>query len=226
MYYIFRKDVKDFNAFIEKLQNRHICRNKHSCNKRNAVAIATYFAGTEIREFIFLSERMCDSDPHISWITSRIKCDTEEEFLKRVDDKIKNQIENRKMKLSFQQKQDLSNSIQGVLNLNQDMNNILVGILKSTEKKLIRTDNDADKSTIYAFVYDDYFTFYEEKRVLAVTIFEGRFIGVLVGAANATLDGMTDEAILEMDEWYTINGGYLLSNATLYNLCENIEEYL
>ena len=37
---------------------------------------------------------------------------------------------------------------------------------------------------------------------------------------------MTDEAILEMDEWYTMFGGYVLSNATLYNLCENIEEYL
>jgi hypothetical protein len=130
------------------------------------------------------------------------------------------------MKLSFQQKQDLSNSIQAVLNINQDMNNILCGILKSTEKELIRTDNDTDKSTIYAFVFDDYFENYTERRVLAVTIFEGRSIGVLLGANNETLEGMTDDAILEADEWYTIFGGYLLSNATLYNLCENIEEYL
>ena len=130
------------------------------------------------------------------------------------------------MKLSFQQKQDLSNSIQAVLNLNQDMNNILVGILKSTEKELIRTDNDIDKSTIYAFVFDDYFTNYTEKKVLAVAVFEGKYVGVLVGENNETLDGMTDDAILEMDEWYTIFGGHLLSNATLYNLCENIEEYL
>lgn len=130
------------------------------------------------------------------------------------------------MKLSFQQKQDLSNSIQAVLNLNQDMNNILVGILKSTEKKIIRTDDDADKSTIYAFVFDDYFENYTERKVIAVTIFEGRFIGVLLGANNETLDGMTDDAILEADEWYTIFGGYLSSNGTLYNLCENIEEYL
>lgn len=130
------------------------------------------------------------------------------------------------MKLSFQQKQDLSNSIQAVLNLNQDMNNILVGILKSTEKELIRTDDDMQKSTIYAFVFDDYFTYYTEKKVLAVAVFEGKYVGVLVGEKNETLDGMTDDAILEMDEWYTIFGGYLLSNATLYNLCENIEEYL
>lgn len=133
------------------------------------------------------------------------------------------------MKLSFQQKQDLSNSIKAVMNLNQDMNNILVGILKSTEKELIRTDNDIDKSTIYAFVFDDYFTNftnYTEKKVLAVAVFEGKYVGVLIGENNETLDGMTDDAILGMDEWYTIFGGYLLSNATLYNLCENIEEYL
>ena len=130
------------------------------------------------------------------------------------------------MKLSFQQKQDLSNSIQAVLNLNQDMNNILVGILKSTDKKLIRTDDDTDKSSIYAYLFDDYFTYYEEKRVLAVTIFEGRFIGVLLIEDDTTLDGMTDDEILELDNWYTMFGGYLLSNATLYNLCENIEEYL
>jgi hypothetical protein len=130
------------------------------------------------------------------------------------------------MKLSFQQKQDLSNSIQGVLNLNQDMNNILVGILKSTDKKLIRTDDDTDKSSIYAYLFDDYFTYYEEKRVLAVTIFEGRFIGVLLIEDDTTLDGMTDDEILELDNWYTMFGGYILSNATLYNLCENIEEYL
>jgi hypothetical protein len=130
------------------------------------------------------------------------------------------------MKLSFQQKQDLSNSIQAVLNINQDMNNILCGILKSTEKELIRTDDDTDKSTIYAFVFDDYLTNYTEKKVLAVAVFEGRYVGVLIGENNETLEGMTDEAILEMDEWYTIFGGYLSSNATLYNLCENIEEYL
>ena len=130
------------------------------------------------------------------------------------------------MKLSFQQKQDLNNSIQAVMNINQDMNNILVGILKSTEKELIRTDNDTDKSTLYAYVFDDYFTTYSEQKILAVAVFEGRYVGVLVGQENETLDGMTNDAILEMDNWYTIFGGYVLSNATLYNLCENIEQYL
>lgn len=130
------------------------------------------------------------------------------------------------MKLSFQQKQDLSNSIQAVLNINQDMNNILVGTLKSTEKELIRTDDDTDKSSIYAYLFDDYFGQYEKKRVLAVTIFEGRFIGVLLIEDDTTLDGMSDDEILELEDWHTIFDKQILSSATLYNLCENIEEYL
>ena len=40
------------------------------------------------------------------------------------------------MKLSFQQKQNLSNSLQAARNINQDMNIILCGILKSTGKKV------------------------------------------------------------------------------------------
>ena len=130
------------------------------------------------------------------------------------------------MKLSFQQGLDLSNSLQAVRNINQDMNNILCGILKSTGKKLIRTDDNTNKSSIYAYLFDEYFGRYEEKRVLAVTIFEGRFIGVLLIDDNITLDGMTDDEILELDDWHTMFGGLIMSNATLYNLCENIEEYL
>ena len=130
------------------------------------------------------------------------------------------------MKLSFQQGLDLSNSLQAVRNINQDMNNILCGILKSTGKKLIRTDDSTNKSSIYAYLFDEYFCRYEEKRVLAVTIFEGRFIGVLLIDDNITLDGMTDDEILELDDWYTMFGGLIMSNATLYNICENIEEYL
>ena len=37
---------------------------------------------------------------------------------------------------------------------------------------------------------------------------------------------MTDDEILELDDWYTMFGGHIMSNATLYNICENIEEYL
>ena len=43
---------------------------------------------------------------------------------------------------------------------------------------------------------------------------------------NITLGGMTDDEILELDDWYTMFGGHIMSNATLYNICENIEEYL
>lgn len=95
MNYILKMDIKDFDALIAELKKRYLARSEHSCNKRNAFGIATYFAG-EVREFIFLSERMCCSEPRISWITSRKRCTSEEDFLSEIDAKIRKQIENRK----------------------------------------------------------------------------------------------------------------------------------
>ena len=95
MYYILKEDIKDLDSLINELKNRMLKRNKYSCNKCNAFAVATWFASTEIREYLFLSERVCCSDPRISWITSRKQCTSEEEFLTKIDEKIKQQIENR-----------------------------------------------------------------------------------------------------------------------------------
>lgn len=96
MSYILKKDVKDFDSLVNELKRNGLSRSEYSCNKRNTFAIATHFAGTEIREFIFLSERMCSQDPHSSWITSRKQCESEEEFLTKIDEKVKDQIKNRK----------------------------------------------------------------------------------------------------------------------------------
>ena len=95
MNYILKTDIKDFDALVAELKKRYLARSGHSCNKRNAFGIATYF-GAEVREFIFLSERMCCSEPTVSWITSRKRCMSEEEFLSEIDAKIRKQIENRK----------------------------------------------------------------------------------------------------------------------------------
>lgn len=93
--YILKEDIKDLSAFINELKKRYLTRSIYSCKQRNVFGIATHFAGTEIREYILLTEKMCCSDPHISWITSRKQCKSEEEFLQKVDEKIKQQIKNR-----------------------------------------------------------------------------------------------------------------------------------
>ena len=95
MYYILKEDIKDFGALIKALKKRNLVRCEYSYNGHNAFGVATYFNKTEANEFIVLSERMCCCDPQISWITTRIKCESEEEFLQKVDEKIEQQIKNR-----------------------------------------------------------------------------------------------------------------------------------
>ena len=45
------------------------------------------------------------------------------------------------------------------------------------------------KVQLYAFVFDDYFTNYTEKKVLAVAVFEGRYVGVLVRRKQRNIRG-------------------------------------
>jgi len=94
--YILKKDVNCLDNLVNELKKNGLSHSEYSCNKRNTFAIATHFAGTEIREFIFLSERMCSPDPKFSWITSRKQYNSEEEFLAKIDEKVKDQIKNRK----------------------------------------------------------------------------------------------------------------------------------
>lgn len=96
MYYILKQDTKDWGGLIKQLKKRYMVRCEYSCNQRNAFGIATHFVGTSIREFIFLSEKMCCDDPRMSWVTSRKQCKSGEEFLAKIDEKIDEQIKNQK----------------------------------------------------------------------------------------------------------------------------------
>lgn len=115
------------------------------------------------------------------------------------------------------------------LELNENMEQELCRVVANAGG-LIRTDNNKDKTTIYGFTMDDYYGNNVEKKILAVTNFigieENENLGILLGHIDETLEGMTDEEILELDEWETIFGGEILQNATLYNLCESIYEYI
>ena len=136
-------------------------------------------------------------------------------------------------KIDFQQKNRLSECIQDTINLNQKMVDCLVDIIKSVneENKLIRVDKRINiqgvfRSQIYAYVFDMGLEQVTEELVSAIAVFEDNDIGVLLCGGQITLDSLTDEEILELDDWYTIGGGNLICNATLYNICENIDEYL
>ena len=66
-------------------------------------------------------------------------------------------------------------------------------------------------------VYDDKIVVYFSKgafsEVEEVFCYNAEFEYI---ADDTTLDGMTDEEILELEDWHTIFGGQILSNATLY----------
>jgi hypothetical protein len=128
--------------------------------------------------------------------------------------------------ITFQQKQELTNCVSDVINLNYKMNDTLVGILKLQDSEVLRTHDTNNRTTIYAIEFDEELLKYVERKVIAVTFFNNKEVGVLLGSEYATLDGMTDDEILELDGWYSVFGGYRQQSATLCTLCENIQEYL
>lgn len=126
------------------------------------------------------------------------------------------------MKLTFADNNRLDECLDDTIKLNEKMTETLVGIIGDD---VIRTDNDKDKSTIFAFVFDEDLEHYREEKISAIAVFEGNVVGLLING-NIDLSDVSDDDLLESDDWYSINGGYILINATLYNICENIREYI
>jgi hypothetical protein len=125
------------------------------------------------------------------------------------------------MKLTTADNNRLEKCLNDTFKLNERMNRTLVGII---DQQVIRTDNDQNRSTIMAIVFDEDFERYEERKVSALAVFD-KHVSVLLNG-DIDLSNLTDEEILEQDCWYSVGGGYLCVNATLYNICENIREYI
>ena len=127
--------------------------------------------------------------------------------------------------------EDLKSLTQKTYDLNSEMEKKLVEIVNECggENKLIRTDiqrvNENLRTTIYGYLFDEGLDKTTEHRIMAITIFENE-LAVLFGEEYEVFGDMTDEEILELDSWHSIFGGLIMSNATLYNLCENIAEYI
>ena len=87
--YILKEDIKDIDGLVRWLEDHMITRSEYSCKKRNARAVAVHF-GREYgaNTYIFCSEKMCSSDPHISWLNCRKRYQTEEEFKLGVQTKL------------------------------------------------------------------------------------------------------------------------------------------
>ena len=130
-------------------------------------------------------------------------------------------------KITNKQNQKLNKLTENVLKLNVQMEKQIIEIVKANGG-LIRTDDADCKDTIFGYVYDDILEKSIEQKVLAVAVFEDNDLGVLMGDTYEMFDDdETDEQILEYDNWHIIEGiGKVVINATLYNICENLWEYL
>ena len=127
----------------------------------------------------------------------------------------------------------LKDNVKAVCWLNEKMYEDIVQFLKE-HNGLVRTDN-AERREKEVPLYDQIYTISmdgddepnTEKRVLAVALFGEDQVAVLPDlSGNETILGMTDQEVLDCDNWEWIYGGYTLQNATLTNICECIEEYV
>lgn len=116
--------------------------------------------------------------------------------------------------------------------LANQMHDDIVEFLKQ-HNGLVRTDNAErrDKEmklcdTMYAISMDGDDEPNTEKEILAVAIIGEEQVAVLPNLGCETISSMTDQEVLDCDNWEWVNGGYVNRLATLYNICEVIEEYV
>ena len=129
-------------------------------------------------------------------------------------------------------KSKLKDLVKAVVKLNEQMYADIVEFLKQ-HNGLVRTDNAERREkempwcdTIYTISMDGDDEPNTEKAVLAVALIGEDQVAVLPDLGNETISGMTDQEVLDCDNWEWIKNGYTLQNATLTSICESIEQYV
>ena len=122
----------------------------------------------------------------------------------------------------------LRNVVEDAYSLNDKMEQAIIKVVNENGG-LVRTDNE-DCQRIYGLVEDEESGRYEECQILAITTLKyDNELSVLFGNVydKYMLDGMTNDEILECTgRWYLARGGFVLVNATLLSICENLEEHI
>ena len=134
-------------------------------------------------------------------------------------------------------KAELKNLIDKANKLNDEMYDALVRLIKQQgvvdyngiPASIVRTDyreQKVPKDLIYAILMEGDDAENEEYNVLAVAVFGEDMLAVLVDMGEETIVDVSSNELAHLDTWYTIKGGYVLQNATLYSICECISQYL
>jgi hypothetical protein len=118
----------------------------------------------------------------------------------------------------------LDNLVSEVNSLNDKMKQAIIKIVKENGG-LVRTD-DPKCDPIYGFIFNEEIAQYEDRKIIAIATYEDNELSILFGAEYETLDGMTNDEILESEEWEPVMYGMVIANATLLDICEKLEEYI
>ena len=87
--YILKEDIKDLDELITWLNSEGLINSEYSCKKRNMCAIAIHLGGPhDTNDYIFCSDMMCSTNPHISWLTCRKRYETQEEFIAAIQERL------------------------------------------------------------------------------------------------------------------------------------------
>ena len=99
--------------------------------------------------------------------------------------------------------------------LSKEMEKTLVELTQKAGGKIDTSNEDCLCDNIYAYVWDEYEETCLEKKVVEVTVENGNLIIKLDYSLST-----------EEDCKYSIFGGLVLIDVTLYNLCEALWEYV
>lgn len=108
----------------------------------------------------------------------------------------------------------LSEYTKKCVQLSHDMEKAIVEVVNKAGGYIDTSNGENEYDNIYAFVWSEYDETYVEKKVIGVRTDDGKLI--------IKLDYPLSE---DEDCEYSIFGGLVLINATLYSICECIEEY-
>ena len=119
----------------------------------------------------------------------------------------------------------LEELVKNTIELNLQMEKQLIEFVKE-HGNLIRTDQTEHKDTISGLIFDEEIDRYIDKKVLAIAAFGNRLC-VLLDEFYVKLDeDITDEELLESDDWEHITAGMMIVNATFVSICEGISQYI
>ena len=118
---------------------------------------------------------------------------------------------------------------QVVVGMNKVMHDCVAEFLKE-HNGLVRVENSKDcstKDTIYC-IYQDLTGDQKDCPVLAVALMGNDQVYILPDLTNGceTIEDVPDSELFKSEEWLPIMGGEVLQNATLYDICAYIEEYV